>query len=275
MRDFVSPAGNRLTAEWTIPITDADKASKNLIYHALFIAPTSITAEDVTLSIAESKALPLEVNAASGYHLSYALADPTIASIDRALKQVTGQRAGTTTYTVTVTNPSGLQTSASAQITVTMPTVEVTGTKTWVDYDDMYGLRPDSVQFQLYDGDTAVGEPVNISADDNWEHTWTVPKYDDASREIYYTVKEIGSYPNYTSKPSPDGRGVINTLDSDVLIGSVTVSYTTAGGDGTFTFRLVGPGNTHYEGVVGANGTIDKWTHNNTGMVVEKLPAGT
>ena len=83
------------------------------------------------------------------------------------MKQVTGQRAGTTTYTVTVTNPSGLQTSASAQITVTMPTVEVTGTKTWVDYDDMYGLRPDSVQFQLYDGDTAVGEPVNISADDN------------------------------------------------------------------------------------------------------------
>jgi len=275
MPDFDSPAGNRLTAEWTIPITDADKASKNLIYHALFIAPPSITAEDVTLSIAESKALPLEVNAASGYHLSYELADPTIASIDRALKQVTGQRAGTTTYTVTVTNPSGLQTSASAQITVTMPTIEVTGTKTWVDYDDMYGLRPDSVQFQLYDGDTAVGEPVNISADDNWEHTWTVPKYDDASREIYYTVKEIGSYPNYTSKPTPDGRGVINTLDSDVLIGSVTVSKTTAGGDGTFTFRLVGPGNTHYEGVVGANGTIDKWTHNNTGMVVEKLPAGT
>ena len=193
-----------------------------------FIAPPSITAEDVTLSIAESKALPLEVNAASGYHLSYELADPTIASIDRALKQVTGQRAGTTTYTVTVTNPSGLQTSASAQITVTMPTVEVTGTKTWVDYDDMYGLRPDSVQFQLYDGDTAVGEPVNISADDNWEHTWTVPQYDDASREIYYTVKEIGSYPNYTSKPTPDGRGVINTLDSDVLIGSVTVSKTTA-----------------------------------------------
>ncbi|MFR6185346.1 MAG: hypothetical protein ACLUJG_07130 [Lawsonibacter sp.] len=109
-----------------------------------FIAPPSITAEDVTLSIAESsKALPLEVNAASGYHLSYELADPTIASIDRALKQVTGQRAGNTRpHTVTVTNPSGLQTTPPLQTTVTMPTVEVTGTKTWVDYDDMYGLRP-------------------------------------------------------------------------------------------------------------------------------------
>ncbi len=140
MPDFDSPAGNRLTAEWTIPITDADKASKNLIYHALFIAPPSITAEDVTLSIAESKALPLEVNAASGYHLSYELADPTIASIDRALKQVTGQRAGNNDLYGDGHQPLGLQTSASAQITVTMPTVEVTGTKTWVDYDD--GLRP-------------------------------------------------------------------------------------------------------------------------------------
>ncbi len=139
----------------------------------------------------------------------------------------------------------------------------------------MNGLRPNSIKFQLYDGDIAVGEPVKVSAADNWEYTWMVPKYDDTSREIYYTVKEIDSYPNYTSKPTADGRGVINTLDSNVLIGSVSVSKTTSGGDGMFTFRLVGPRNTYYEGVVSANGTIDKWTHNNTGTVVEKLPVGT
>lgn len=273
--DFDNPIKNRLTKDWIIPITDTDKERNNLIYRALFVAPPTITAEDVTLNIAESQSLKLKIDAAPGYQLSYDVADQSIASIDSAMKQVTGQKVGTTTYTVTVTNPSGLQASATAQITVTMPTVEVTGTKTWVDYDDMYGLRPNSIKLQLYDGDIAVGEPVKVSAADNWEYTWVAPKYDDTSREIYYTVKEIGSYPNYTSKPTADGRGVINTLDSNVLIGSVSVSKTTSGGDGTFTFRLVGPRNTYYEGVVSANGTIDKWTHNNTGTVVEKLPVGT
>ncbi len=66
------------------------------------------------------------------------------------------------------------------------------------------------------------------------------PRYDDASREIYYTVKEIGSYPNYTSKPTlTDGRDQYpgfrcadrrcNCFQNDRR------------GDGTFTFRLVGP----------------------------------
>ncbi len=196
--DFDNPIKNRLTKDWIIPITDTDKERNTLTYHALFVAPPTIAAKDVTLNISESQPLKLEISAAPGYQLAYAIADPSIASIDGAMKQVTGQKTGTTTYTVTVTNPSGLQSSTTAQITVTMPTVEVTGTKTWVDYDDMYGLRPNSIKFQLYDGVIAVGEPVKVSAADNGEYTWMVPKYDDTSRAFYYTVKEIDSYPAYS-----------------------------------------------------------------------------
>ncbi|MBQ6663858.1 MAG: Cna B-type domain-containing protein [Firmicutes bacterium] len=69
-------------------------------------------------------------------------------------------------------------------------TVDVKGTKTWDDVDDQDGIRPDSIIVNLLaDGEKV--DSITVTAADDWKFAFTdLPKYDEADREIQYTVTE-------------------------------------------------------------------------------------
>lgn len=72
-------------------------------------------------------------------------------------------------------------------------------TKVWDDQDNVEGLRPESIEFQLYKNGTAEGKPVALSAGNNWKVTFSnLPDKDSNGNLISYTVKEVKVPAYYT-----------------------------------------------------------------------------
>lgn len=71
--------------------------------------------------------------------------------------------------------------------------------KVWDDSNNADGLRPASVKVQLYADGAAAGDPVELSAANEWKHAWgDLPKLADG-KAIEYTVAEVGVPEGYTS----------------------------------------------------------------------------
>ena len=72
-------------------------------------------------------------------------------------------------------------------------------TKVWDDQDNVEGLRPESIEFQLYKNGTAEGKPVALSAGNNWKVTFSnLPDKDSAGNLFSYSVKEVKVPAYYT-----------------------------------------------------------------------------
>ena len=72
-------------------------------------------------------------------------------------------------------------------------------TKVWDDQDNVEGLRPESIEFQLYKNGTAEGKPVPLSAGSDWKVTFSnLPDKDSNGNLISYTVKEVKVPTYYT-----------------------------------------------------------------------------
>ena len=72
-------------------------------------------------------------------------------------------------------------------------------TKVWDDQDNVEGLRPESIEFQLYKNGTAEGKPVVLSAGSDWKVTFSnLPDKDSNGNLISYTVKEVKVPTYYT-----------------------------------------------------------------------------
>ena len=72
-------------------------------------------------------------------------------------------------------------------------------TKVWDDQDNVEGLRPKSIEFQLYKNGTAEGNPVALSAGSDWKVTFSnLPDKDSNGNLISYTVKEVKVPTYYT-----------------------------------------------------------------------------
>ena len=72
-------------------------------------------------------------------------------------------------------------------------------TKVWDDQDNVEGLRPESIEFQLYKNGKAEGKPVALSAGNNWKVTFSnLPDKDSNGNLISYTVKEVKVPTYYT-----------------------------------------------------------------------------
>ena len=72
-------------------------------------------------------------------------------------------------------------------------------TKVWDDQDNVEGLRPESIEFQLYKNGTAEGKPVALSAGNNWKVTFSnLPDRDSEGNLFSYTVKEVKVPAYYT-----------------------------------------------------------------------------
>ena len=72
-------------------------------------------------------------------------------------------------------------------------------TKVWDDQDNVEGLRPESIEFQLYKNGKAEGKPVALSAGNDWKVTFSnLPDKDSDGNLISYTVKEVQVPTYYT-----------------------------------------------------------------------------
>ena len=70
--------------------------------------------------------------------------------------------------------------------------VKITVTKTWSDFGDQDGKRPDKILVQLYAGKNPVGDPVELNSGNQWKHSWTNLAKKASGTAIDYTVKEVG-----------------------------------------------------------------------------------
>ena len=78
----------------------------------------------------------------------------------------------------------------------------VTVTKVWDDGNNQDGIRPESVQVQLYADGKASGDPVTLNSDGNWTYTWDNLDQMKSGTEIVYTAEEVTSIDGYTSSVS-------------------------------------------------------------------------
>ncbi|MEY8444544.1 Cna B-type domain-containing protein [Lactococcus ileimucosae] len=74
---------------------------------------------------------------------------------------------------------------------------DVTVTKHWEDNDNQDGLRPDSIQVQLYANGEKLGEAVTLNKDSKWTYTWKTLSQKYEGKDILYTVKEITKVNGY------------------------------------------------------------------------------
>jgi hypothetical protein len=128
--------------------------------------------------------------------------------------------------------------------THTPATTSVSVSKVWEDGGDQDGLRPDSINVQLYADGEAYGNVITLSSDNAWEHTWSdLDKYSDGE-EIEYTVKEVNEPTGYTAAVTGDassGYTVTNTHTPETVDVPVTKKWVGPEG-GAVTVHLYADG---------------------------------
>ena len=92
--------------------------------------------------------------------------------------------------------------------------VNITVEKIWDDNNNNDGVRPESIQVQLYANDKASGNPVTLNAENNWRHSYKdLSKLDASGKEITYTVKEVEVPTGYDA--SVDGYKITNKHEDE------------------------------------------------------------
>ena len=121
------------------------------------------------------------------------------------------------TYTVTEDSVDNYTTTINGyDITnsYTPGKTSLTVTKVWDDSDDQDGLRPNSIDVQLYANGKKSGDVVTLTAADNWTYTWTNLAEKANKKDIVYSVKEVTEVDGYT------------TIEGKVENGNVTITNT-------------------------------------------------
>ncbi|MFR9296388.1 MAG: S-layer homology domain-containing protein [Aedoeadaptatus pacaensis] len=98
--------------------------------------------------------------------------------------------------------------------------------KVWDDKDDEFGNRPDSVKVQLYLDNEAVGDPIELTADNGWKSEFK--NLPEGNAEVKsYSVKEVpeqitGYTAGLVSGNATDGFKVTNSTEYITIKGSKT-----------------------------------------------------
>ncbi|EKS20343.1 LPXTG-domain-containing protein [Streptococcus sp. F0442] len=97
---------------------------------------------------------------------------------------------------------------------------EMKVTKKWDDANDQDGLRPKSIQVQLYAGDEKVGDPVELSADNKWTHTFSKLPEKKAGQAISYRVEEVAVPEDYqvTADTSDPAHTILTNTHTPAVI---------------------------------------------------------
>ena len=85
----------------------------------------------------------------------------------------------------------------------------MTVTKGWEDQNNQDGLRPESIQVQLYANGDAVGDPITLMGSNNWTHTWSELDQKANGQVIDYTVKEVTEIQGYETRIDDTDKGNI------------------------------------------------------------------
>lgn len=96
----------------------------------------------------------------------------------------------------------------------------ITVTKAWADNDNQDGIRPENIKVQLYAGETAQGEEVTLSADNNWTYTWSELDAKKDGQDIVYTVRETevpAGYEAIVTGTAAEGFILTNTHETEVI----------------------------------------------------------
>ena len=98
------------------------------------------------------------------------------------------------------------------------PDVTIAGTKTWVDNNNLYKTRPESIIVNLMEGNNIIEEQeVRPDAKGNWEYKFTkLPKYDENENIITYFVSE-NELENYTYEISNENYNIVNTIKQETI----------------------------------------------------------
>lgn len=105
---------------------------------------------------------------------------------------------------------------------VPVENVTIPVTKIWDDNNNIAGKRPTSVTLQVKNGDEIVAEE-EVTANEEWKHTFIVPKYDSDGNVINYTIDEKDLNNKYYEKG--DVNQSARTITNVSKYGKVTVHY--------------------------------------------------
>lgn len=128
-------------------------------------------------------------------------------------------------YTVTENAVDGytLSSNVKSNNTITLTnsyTPELTSktvTKEWIDENNQDGIRPESIEVQLYANDVKQGSPVQLNESNGWTHTFENLDKNQAGQEINYTVKEVNVPEGYIVSYSDDTFKITNTHYVDTM----------------------------------------------------------
>lgn len=152
-------------------------------------------------------------------------------------------------------------------------------TKVWDDQDNVEGLRPESIEFQLYKNGKAEGNPVALSAGSDWKVTFSnLPDKDSNGNLISYTVKEVKVPTYYTVAKEEaqfvDGKATITNKrtpeTTEVTVKKVWDDAKNQDGirPASITVHLLANGEKVQTATV--SGESEKWSHTFTNLPVYK-----
>ena len=95
-------------------------------------------------------------------------------------------------------------------------------TKVWNDFNNQDGIRPESIEVELYANSKATGVKATLNEDNNWSYQFTNLKKYTNNREIVYTVKETSKVDGYTTTYSSDTSTITNTHEVEKTTKTVT-----------------------------------------------------
>lgn len=125
------------------------------------------------------------------------------------------------TYTVTEDSVDNYTTTINGyDITnsYTPGKTSLTVTKIWDDSDDQDGLRPNSIDVQLYANGKKSGDVVTLTAADNWIYTWTNLAEKANKKDIVYSVKEVTEVDGYTTTEGKVENGNVTITNTHVPV---------------------------------------------------------
>lgn len=103
--------------------------------------------------------------------------------------------------------------------TYTPEETTATVTKFWNDGDNQDGNRPETVTVQLLADREPEGEPVTLTASDNWTYTWEGLDLNASGSSIEYTVEEIEAPEGYEVNINNEDHGnlmITNTYEPEM-----------------------------------------------------------
>ncbi len=142
----------------------------------------------------------------------------------------------------------------------------VTAIKSWEDNNDQDGIRPESIQVQLYADAAPKGDAVTLSEENDWTYTWTGLDLKSAGKEIKYTIDEV-TVPDGYKKTVVDGT-ITNTHTPATITVSGTKTWNDANNqDGkrpeSITINLLADGEQVKSATVSAE---DEWKYEFTDL---------